>query len=148
VLAVAAVVALGAWNAHLLTRVGRAERLQANTSQLIAAVSHPSSRIVPLAAPGGGAGAAARVAAAYVPGGEALFVFGSMPAPHAERVYQVWMRRQGVYERAGAFVPNREGFVLLRVAVDPSEYDAVLITEESGSGSEQPSTVQVAGSDL
>ncbi len=149
VTAVAAIVALvlGAFSLHLNGRVSRAERAQAQAAELISAVTVPQSKVVPLAArrttdPGHA------VAAVFVPGGGRLYVVGNLPAPSSDRVYQVWLGRQGRFASGGTFVPDPRGFVMLRVPREASEYDHVLITEEPGEGSARPSEDRVAESDL
>ncbi|HEY1330453.1 MAG TPA: anti-sigma factor [Actinomycetota bacterium] len=148
--AVAVVAGLGAWNAHLSSRVSRAEQrqaaTQADTVELINAVSHPESRVVPMTADGTRPGA--QVAATYVPGRALLYVFGSLPPPPRGHVYQVWVGRSGVFSSAGTFVPADAGTVLVRLSIDPSTYDTVLVTEEPAHGSSAPSQSQVATASL
>jgi len=147
--ATAVVIALGpgAWSIHLTGRISKAERQQANTAELISAVSVPSSKIVPLAPPGHGS-ATAPVAAVYVPGRAHLFVVGNLPLPRPDRVYQVWLGKEGRFASGGTFVPDHTGVVMVRVPADGAAYDHVLITEEPDSGSASPSGDRVAESDL
>jgi hypothetical protein len=145
--AVVGLVGLSAWTLHLTGRVTRAERQQANTAELISAVSFPHAKVVPLA-PSGPAAQAPQVAAVVVPGRSRLYVFGSMPEPQPERVYQLWLGSGESYASGGTFVPGNEGFVLLRVEGNPAGYDHILITEEPRSGSVRPSAERVAESEL
>lgn len=145
--AVVIAIGLGVWSIHLTGRISRAERQQANTAELISAVSVPTSKIVPLAPPGR-ATATAPVAAVYVPGRAHLFVVGNLPLPRPDRVYQVWLGRQGRFASGGTFVPDHTGVVMVRVPADGATYDHVLITEEPNRGSSTPSGDRVAESDL
>ena len=144
---VISLVGLSAWTLHLTGRVSRAERQQASTAELISAVGFPKSRVVPLQA-SAGASVETEVAAVLVPGRSRLYVFGSLPQPHPDHVYQVWLRTGGAYASGGTFVPEAEGFVLLRVPVRSTGYDRILITEEPRSGSLQPSEQRIVESDL
>jgi hypothetical protein len=148
VTAVAAIVALvlGGLSLHLTGRVSRAERAQAQTAELISAVSVPRSKIVPLAS--GSAGPSRAVAAVYVPGGGHMYVVGNLPKPASHRVYQLWLGKGGSFASGGTFLPGPKGLVLVRVAREATAYDHVLITEEPGNGSERPSGDRVAESDL
>ena len=149
--AVAVVVGLSAWNAHLSSRMSRAEArqaaTQANTADLIYAVSHPESRVVPFD-PAGEKGQRTQVAATYVPGRRVLYLFGSMPLPSSGHVYQVWLGKSGVFSNEGTFVPQDRGLVFVRIAVDPSGYDTVLVTEEPARGSQVPSEHRVVAATI
>jgi len=132
--------------------VGWEERQRASTAELFDAVTHPRSRILPLSAAVGPTASSragtTKLAAAYVPGTSRLYLFGSMPEPRPERVYQVWLGRAGVYVSVATFVPGTHGLVVVRVQADPTAFDALLITEEPGSGSQQPSSAHVVETDL
>jgi hypothetical protein len=143
--AVFSVSGLALWNAHLTTRVSQAEARQAKTAAVLTTVSHPLSQIVPLDVRS--SGLPMQMAAAFVPGRPALYLFGSMPTPDQHRVYQVWLVRGGRFSRAGTFVPDR-GVVLVQLAVDPQGYDGLLITEEPTAGSQRPSEDEVVSGSL
>jgi hypothetical protein len=130
-------VAVLGWNLHLTGRVSDAEMRQVRTTEVLATVSHPLSRVVPLSweRPAG----TSSLAAAFVPGRRLLYIFGSVGAPAPDRVYQVWLARGNQFFRAGTFVPER-GLVLIRIHQDPRGYDGMLITEEPSSGSAVPSS--------
>jgi len=99
--AVLTLIALAGWSAHLSTRVSDAEARQAKTREFLATVSHPLSHVVPLATARPSsveAEAQAQLAATYVPGAGTLYLFGSLPAPRSDRVYQVWVLRDGRFE--------------------------------------------------
>ena len=147
VAAAGVIVVLGtlAWNLHLTGRVSDAELRQVRQTEVLATVSHPASRVVPLswrlqASQGS-------LAATYVPGRPHLYLFGSVSAPTEDHIYQVWLARGGRFIRAGAFVPER-GLVLLRIEHDPSGYDGMLITEERNPGTTDPSNDQVGTADF
>ena len=130
--------ALAVWNAHLHGLVTRAESSQQLTGEVLDTMSRQDSRLVTLGAEGTSA-MTGQVVAAYVPGRARLYLFGSMPAPHHDRVYQVWLGRQGIYANEGTFVPESSGRVVIRIMADPTVFDAVLITEEPLNGSSSPS---------
>jgi hypothetical protein len=150
--AVAVTVGLSAWNAHLTSRVGKAELRQLRTAEVLSAVSHPQSQVVSFTTEPTSVGdaegrALVQLAAAYVPGHGTMYLFGSMPAPHAHRVYQVWLVRNGGFASGGTFVPDR-GVVLVKVSADPTQYDGLLVTEEPEEGSAQPSQDHVVTASL
>lgn len=133
--AVAVVAGLGLWNAHLTSRVRAEERRQADTADLLAAVTHPRSHVVSLDA--GSGSLPATLAASYLPGRPMLYLFGSLPQPSDGHVYKVWLLRAGAVHAAGIFRPDA-GFVLLRLGVDPRRFDEVLVTEESRPAASRP----------
>jgi hypothetical protein len=137
---------LGAWSLHLTGRISRAEQQQAQTAELISAVTVPDSKIVQLS-PTRAVNPPA-VAAVYVPARARLYLVGNMAAPGSDRVYQVWLRHQGQFASGGTFTPGPRGLVLVQVVAPGTQLDHVLITEEPGEGSARPSTVKVAESDL
>ena len=144
--AVVALVFLAGWTAHLSNRVNDADSRQARTRAFLATVSHPLSHVVPFSAlrttnpisdliP-------VQLAAAYVPGRGSVYLFGSMPAPQSDRVYQVWVLQGGRFVSAGTFRPEK-GQVLMQIQADPEQIDGLLVTEEPGQGSESPSDRRV-----
>jgi hypothetical protein len=130
------VAGLGLWNAHLTTRVRAAERRQADTTEVLATVSHPSSHVISLRNDRGLA--SPTLAASYVPGRPTLYLFGSLPEPRGGHVYEVWLLRRGKTVPAGTFRPER-GLVLVRLGIDPSPFDELLVTEESVATNARPS---------
>lgn len=141
VAAVAVLLGMGLWNAHLAGRMSRAERQQASTAELISVVTHPASRVVPI--PAVGAIRSGIQVSAIVGPGRSLYVVGAMPPPQSNRTYQLWLGRSGVFRDGGTFMPGPVGFVLLRLRLDASAYDRLLITEERAEGSERPSDQHV-----
>ena len=146
--AIAALIGVGIWNIQLADRVSRAERQQASTAELISAVSHPQSHVLPLIAGPAAQQTGTQVTAVFVPGGAHLYVVGSMPAPSANRVYQLWLGRGGGITSGGTFVPGPHGTVLLRLSVDTTTLDRVFITEEPEPGSDRPSSQRVVDGEL
>ena len=60
----------------------------------------PTGQVVSLSAEPSVAGRAIdepafQLAAAFIPGRSALYLFGSMPVPRAHSLYQVWLHRSG-----------------------------------------------------
>jgi hypothetical protein len=133
----AVVTGLAAWSANLSSRVSAAEDRQAKTTGLLATVSHPQSQVVPLAAEER-VTEPIQLAVTFVPGGSALYLFGTLAAPLPDHVYQVWLMRSGRFRSAGTFLPDH-GQVLVRVQADAATYDGLLITEEPRTGSKVPS---------
>ena len=144
--AVVVALGLGLWSAHATGRMSRAEQQQARAAELISAVTVPESKVVRLESPD--RTGRANVAAVYVPRRGHLYVIGSMPDPAADKVYQVWLGRGGRFASGGTFVPDRKGFVMVRVPAGGGGYDHILITEEARDGSDHPSTSRIVESDL
>jgi anti-sigma-K factor RskA len=133
----AAVVGLVGWNVTLAGRMGRTEKRQAASAEVLTAVSHPSSRVVPLALSAERA-QAPTLAVAYVPGTAVMYVFGTMPEPPAGQVYELWLGAGGRFVGAATFVPEA-GEVLLAIRADPFRFDTLFITVEPAGGSRRPS---------
>ncbi len=135
---------LAGLSANLTTRVGQANLRRASEVDFLTTVSDPQSQVIPLAPDdsNGSQGTTppaeqAHLAAAYLPGGSTVFIFGSAPRPTPDKVYEVWVVHQGQFSSAGTFVPDRGG-VLVRIKADPSKVDGFLVTEEPRSGSRLP----------
>jgi len=142
---------LAGLSANLNTRVGRANLRQASEVDFLTTVSDPQSQVIPLGpdetdtTPGSVTPPAeqAHLAAAYLPGGSTVFIFGSAPRPKPDDVHQVWVVHQGQFSSAGTFVPDRGG-VLVRIKADPSKVDGFLVTVEPRSGSRAPTGHHIA----
>lgn len=130
--------ALAVWNAHLHGLVTRAETTQQLAGEVLDTMSRPESRVVALGSEGATA-VTGQVVATYIPGRARIYLWGSMPAPEHDLVYQIWLGRGGSYASAGTFVPDSSGRVIMRIEADPTGFDAVLITEEPATGSSSPS---------
>ena len=129
--------ALALWNAHLHGLVTRAETSQQLTGEVLDTMSRPETHVVRLGPESGPV--VGRVVAAYVPGRNRMYLFGSLPAPGHNLVYQIWLGHQGTYASAGTFVPEASGRVVVRIEANAEGFDAVLITEEPAAGSASPS---------
>jgi anti-sigma-K factor RskA len=122
--AAAAVVALGAWNVQLTSRVNDATRRTETVTAALSLLGAPDTHSTSLA---GGDGMLVFV---YRPG-EAVLVGHDVPAPAKGKVLQLWLMRAGVPTSAGVFVPAG-GVVALPVHVDPGAFDGVAVTVEAG----------------
>jgi hypothetical protein len=60
---------------------------------------------------------------------ELILYCQACPDPEPGHVYRVWLGNNGSYRYAGQFVPDG-GYVGLKLDVDTSRYDEILITEE------------------
>ncbi len=64
------------------------------------------------------------------PGLERIYLMGhDIPMPAPGHVYRVWFGKGGQYTSVGEFLPDPD-FTVLRLLVDPTRYDEILITEE------------------
>lgn len=145
-IAVLLVGGLAGLSANLTTRVGQANLRRASEVDFLTTVSDPQTQVIPLgpdqpdttpdSTP---AAEQAHLAAAYLPGGSTVFIFGSAPRPKPDKVYEVWVEHQGQFSSVGTFVPDRGG-VLLRIKADPSKVDGFLVTVEPRTGSRAPSS--------
>ena len=141
------VAALAGWNFTLSGRMGRTEKREAASAEVLTVVSHPSSRVVPLAMRGAEPGTAPRLAVAFVPGESILSLFGTMPNLPQGRVYGLWLGAGDRYVAAAIFAPEgRE--VLLAIRADPYRYDSLVITVEPLGGSREPSSRRLAEASL
>jgi hypothetical protein len=76
-------------------------------------------------------GTAGRLIEVSDPGLEHMYLYGDqVPEPAEGNGFQLWLGGAGAFDPLGdPFVPQG-GVVLLRLTVDPSRYDEILITEE------------------
>jgi anti-sigma-K factor RskA len=66
-----------------------------------------------------------------VPGMQAVFVYGEhVPAAPAGSEYRVWLVQGGTATDLGSFAPLDDGSVALRIEVDPSSFERILVTVE------------------
>jgi anti-sigma-K factor RskA len=124
VAAAAAIVALGAWNVQLSSRVNDATKRTQTATAALSLLGAPDTRSIRLAGAGG------TLVFVYRPG-EAVLVGHDVSAPGKGKVLQLWLMRAGVPTSAGVFDPV-DGVVALSVNVDPGVFDAVAVTEERG----------------
>lgn len=75
------------------------------------------------------------------PGVEEFYIYGMHVAqPPAGSVYRLWVQSATETVHLGDFVPTPDGTVLLRVAIDPTAYDRVIVTvEPADSEASEPS---------
>jgi len=65
------------------------------------------------------------------PGVEEFYIYGTNVAqPPAGSVYRLWVQSATQTVHLGDFLPTSDGTVLLRVAIDPTAYDRVMVTVE------------------
>ena len=119
---VAAAVGMGGF---ALTQGARANRLGATNQQLAAAIDfaglHPNGTMTPV-------GAVNEVSS---PGVRECYIYGrNVPRPTPGFTYALWLVKGSTARLVGSFVPDDEGVVAFRLALDPSSYDRVLVTEE------------------
>ncbi len=126
---VAALVGMAGFSLSLGSRVTRAEQDRGTALEVLSAMQQPGANPVALEAtssttPGG-------LVEVSGPGLERMYLYGDeVPSPSPGSAYQLWLGSAGTFTAVGEpFVPAN-GIVLLRLTVDPSRYDEVLITEE------------------
>lgn len=144
-LALAGVISLSLWTAHLSNRVNDADSRQAKTGEFLATLSHPLSHVISFSTLRPASDeeiGLIQLKAAFVPGHGSVYLFGSMPAPQSDRVYQVWVLRSGHFVSAGTFRPEK-GQVIMQIQADPEHIDGLLVTEEPSQGSQSPSDQRV-----
>ena len=65
------------------------------------------------------------------PGLEAFYLLGThVPQPSPGRVYRLWTVSGDRATYVGYFLPDANGLVVIRIELDPSSFDRVLVTEE------------------
>jgi anti-sigma-K factor RskA len=124
VAAAAAIVAMGAWNVQLASRVNDATHRTQTVTAALSLLGAPDSHSTRLAGDEG------TLVFVWRPG-EAILVGHDVATPPNGKVLQLWLMRAGVPTSAGVFNPV-DGVVTLAVHVDPSSFDRVAVTVESG----------------
>jgi anti-sigma-K factor RskA len=122
--AAAAIVALGAWNLQLGSRVNDATHRTQTVTAALSLLGAPDTHSTSLAGDEG------TLVFVWRPG-EAILVGHDVSAPGKGNVLQLWLMRAGVPTSAGVFRPV-DGVVALSVRVDPSAFDGVAVTQERG----------------
>jgi Anti-sigma-K factor rskA len=85
-------------------------------------------------------GESGELAAAYAPGEEGLFLFGSeLPDPGEGNAYELWLIEDGEPSRA-ACLSTRDGSLGAFVRMDVGDADALAITVESSACPDAPTT--------
>jgi anti-sigma-K factor RskA len=128
--AAAALVALGAWNVQLTSRVNDATRRTETVTAALGLLGAPDAHSTRLAGNGG------TLVFVYRPG-EAVLVGHDIADPAEGRVLHLWLMRAGVPTSAGAFRPV-DGSVVLSLRIDPAGYDAVAVTVEKAPRASKP----------
>ena len=129
----AAIVALGAWNLQLASRVNNAAHRTDTITAVLSLMSAPDARSTTLMGRGGTLVFVRRP-------GEAVLVGHDVASPPGGRVLQLWLMRAGVPTSAGVFRPSG-GVVALPVPLDTSGVDGVAVTEERGpNGADRPTS--------
>ncbi len=131
VLAVAAgfavVVGMAGLSVSLGSRASRAESERTTAVQMLSALQDPTARTVPLEA----MSATAAGGLVEVAHEERIYLYGEgVPTPPPGYAYQLWLGSGGEYVPVGEPFLPRDGLVLLRITVDPTRFDELLITEE------------------
>jgi anti-sigma-K factor RskA len=116
-------------------------------SQALALLTAPDSRRVVLSTEGSPSRGVLLLRANAA---EAVLLVHDLPPLKSQRVYQLWLVREGVRDNGGVFQVDARGFGMLYIQAPlPFEtYRAVGITEEPMGGSPGPTSPRVIGSAL
>jgi hypothetical protein len=132
---VLAVAGLLTWGLVTNNRLQDREEALAQHEAAISAVA-AGGRLVALGAVEPGAqGTAVLVVPAT--GGNPTFLVRDIPAPAGDRVYEIWLLRDGTPTPAGTFRPSEE-VTTVPVPISAEGFDTVAITEEPAGGSLLP----------
>jgi anti-sigma-K factor RskA len=136
----AAVVALGAWNVQLASRVRNADTRTDKLASALSLVGAPDAHSASLS------GQSGSMVLVWRPG-EAVLVGHDVVAPPSGKVLQLWLMRAGVPTSVGAFRPSG-GIVVLPVSVDPMGFDRAAITVEKAPSARQPTSPPIFSASL
>jgi anti-sigma-K factor RskA len=110
-------------------------------AQLVAFVSQPGTRVVPLE-PTPGQPGGRQLAVAFRPGTTEAWVFGSLPELSNDRVYELWFQDPSAeLHPGGVFVP-KDGTVAAQTTLAQS-FKALAVSIEPPGGSAQPTTTPI-----
>lgn len=124
---VAALVGLSGLVVSQGVRLNTAKQRTALLGDYVNFAAQPGSRQVPLA---DRTGAPGPVTAAAHPGVQECYIVArDLPLPDAGTKYGIWLVRGSSVQLVGHFVPF-EDTTVLRFAVDPSEFDQILVSQE------------------
>lgn len=124
---ITALVGMAGLSVSLGSRATRAEAERVTAVEMLSAISDPSTDPVPLQA----MSATAAGGLVEVAHEEQLYLYGEgVPAPQPGHAYQLWLGSGGTFVPVGEPFLPRDGIVLLRITVDPTRFDELLITEE------------------
>lgn len=139
---VLAVAGLLAWGVSTNNRLSDNEDTLARNQAVIDAVSR-GGRAVALAPQSSDVGGSA--AMVIPPSGNPSFLMQGAKTPADDRVYEIWLLKDGQPTPAGTFRPG-SGTTIVDMAIDPAGFDLVAITEEPAGGSPLPTgSVLMAG---
>jgi hypothetical protein len=127
----AALVALGAWNVSLTTRVNDAKVRAATIAAAVGVMGAPDAHAATLTGSGSGT-----LLFVFRPG-EAVLVGHDVSAPGDGNVLQLWLMRAGIPTSAGVFRPT-DGVVVVRLPRDAAGFDAVAVTVEKAPRAARP----------
>ncbi len=115
-------------------RANHAQAREAVVKDAIDMAARPNANLVPV-------GAVTEIGA---PGLAEFYLYGSnVPDPTPGNVYRIWLERVGTTTYVGEFRPDR-GFVAIGVPFDPSQYDALWVTEAPEGSPHTPPSVDDA----
>lgn len=124
-----AVLALGALSFTAMSDLRDERARTGRTSRALALVADPSARRVVLT--GDTAATGGSVSMAIAADGTAVLVGTGLPRIDADRVFELWLMRDGTPIPAGVFRAE-DGLALLLLDRDPRDFDAAAITIEPG----------------
>ncbi|HEU4355893.1 MAG TPA: anti-sigma factor [Actinomycetota bacterium] len=129
VASVAALLGMAGFSLSLGGRATRAEAERGTALEVLNAMRQPGADQVALEA--SSEGTVGQLVEISGPGLEHMYLYGDeVPNPSEGNAFQLWLGSGDVFVAIGdPFVPQA-GVVLLRLTVDPSRYDEILITEE------------------
>jgi len=127
---VAALVGMAGFSLSLGSRATRAEQDRGTALEVLNAMQEPGANPVALEATAGTTpGGLVEISS---PGLEHIYLYGDeVPMPAPGNRYQLWLGSGGTFTPFGEPLAPVGGVVLLRLTVDPSRYDEILITEEA-----------------
>ena len=124
----AAILAVGGLALSMMDRASKAESQRKFTSDALQTAS--DAGVSPVSMSGDGSSPGQAPSEITSPDVRELILYcQACPDPEPGHVYRVWLGTNGSYTYAGEFVPDN-GYVGLKLAVDTSRYDEILITEE------------------
>ncbi|HEX5950229.1 MAG TPA: hypothetical protein VFZ96_04455 [Actinomycetota bacterium] len=126
---VAALLGMAGFSLSLDSRATRAEAERGTALEVLNAMRQPGAD--PVALEDSSAGTVGQLVEVSGPGLEHMYLYGDdVPEPAEGNAFQLWLGSGGAFEPVGdPFAPDL-GVVLLRLTVDTSRYDEILITEE------------------
>jgi Anti-sigma-K factor rskA len=129
VASVAALLGMAGFTLSLGSRATRAEAERGTALEVLNAMRQPGAD--PVALEASSTGTAGRLFEVSDPGLEHMYLYGDqVPEPAEGNGFQLWLGGAGAFDPLGDPFFPQGGVVLLRLTVDPSRYDEILITEE------------------